>query len=518
MFLKKNRAKQIVKSSYGTNPLEGFLYYDASNRMEDVARFYHAIKNNTEVDTDTWSDLEMDQLFLRMNHTNSFLGEQFLYYRLHDLNKENCNRRRKLLEERYEEWERKPEAREEIEMHLQKLGKKDIAYFLPEFLMDSKLWSIGNIFLYHLLQFLLIGALVFSFVFDSTVGFVAFLFLAMINLMIYVGVKQKYEIYFFSLIEFVKIMDFVRWSDKENEVLKKIKGLRIISALARGMVGRNMSTISFDPISSINEYLWGILLIDVSLFYYILKAISKEKEQVIELLSYVGGLDSDIAICSYRKSIETWCRPDIVEENTLNEMRFKGLYHPLLKKPVPNDFEFEKRIVITGDNASGKSTFMKSLAINVILAQAINTCTSEAAVVESINVYTCMALRDNLLSGDSYYIKEAKRIKKMLEVSSKSRAFIVIDEILKGTNTRERIAASKAILDEFNEGQCYVLIATHDDELTKNSSYINYHMCSKIYRIQRGVNKETNAISLLKELGYSENLVERARKYYRENW
>ena len=164
---------------------------------------------------------------------------------------------------------------------------------------------------------------------------------------------------------------------------------------------------------------------------------------------------------------------------------------------------------------------MKSIAINAILAQSINTCSAESLKMKPVMVVTCMALRDDVITGESYYYREAKYLKRMLDiVADDKRVLVVIDEILKGTNTKERIAASKAILEYIAGTGCFVLVATHDNELTENPKYRNYHFCNEIegnditfdYKIHDGKNTQSNAIELLSHLGYPDEIVEQARK------
>lgn len=138
------------------------------------------------------------------------------------------------------------------------------------------------------------------------------------------------------------------------------------------MNGRRQASMTGDVIAILREYIWGILLIDVSMFNYIMKIISDKQGAVWCLIEFTGNTDSDIAISSYRKSLNKWCRPEYITKG----IKTNHLVHPLIKKPVPNDFILEDRAIFTGSNASGKSTFMKSMAINCILAQTINTCTA----------------------------------------------------------------------------------------------------------------------------------------------
>jgi len=91
MFGRKKRLMQLIEKSFGQNPLEGNSYYNANDRIEEVGRFHKLLSKQIDkgqlVDEITWNDLEMDQVFVRINHTNSFIGEQMLYHRLHKL----CN-------------------------------------------------------------------------------------------------------------------------------------------------------------------------------------------------------------------------------------------------------------------------------------------------------------------------------------------------------------------------------------------------------------------------------------------
>lgn len=124
--------------------------------------------------------------------------------------------------------------------------------------------------------------------------------------------------------------------------------------------------------------------------------------------------------------------------------------------------------MIRCSNASGKSTFIKSLAINALLAQSIYTCMAKKMVIPRVTIITSMAVRDEVLSGESYYIKEIKYMKRIIQaLNEKKPVFCVIDEILRGTNTEERIAASAAILEYLYEKNCIAVVATHDIELTR---------------------------------------------------
>ena len=206
------------------------------------------------------------------------------------------------------------------------------------------------------------------------------------------------------------------------------------------------------------------------------------------------------------------CRIDVEE-----------LYHPLLTHPVANSLYAEGGILLTGSNASGKSTFMKNMAVNAILAQALNTSLSKRYRGVVCRIMTSMALRDNLAQGESYFVVEVKSLKRILEASrEKTPLLCVIDEVLRGTNTTERIAASESVLAALRRANVLCFAATHDTELTYllEDLYTNYHFEEQItaqsisfpYRLEQGPARGKNAIALLGNMGIDEKIVKQAER------
>ena len=189
---------------------------------------------------------------------------------------------------------------------------------------------------------------------------------------------------------------------------------------------------------------------------------------------------------------------------------------------MANSIDARGGVLLTGSNASGKSTFLKTAALNAILAQSIDTCMASEYQGTMVKTMTSMALRDDLQSGERYYIVEIKSLKRILAESQKGEPLLcVIDEVLRGTNTIERIAASSRILASLRQKHVLVFAATHDVELTYilEHLYRNYHFEEEIregqicfnYLLQEGRAVSRNAISLLEIIGYDKKLVEEAR-------
>ena len=197
-------------------------------------------------------------------------------------------------------------------------------------------------------------------------------------------------------------------------------------------------------------------------------------------------------------------------------------YHPLLTHPVKNTIRAERGVLLTGSNASGKSTFLKTCILNAVLAQTVHTCTAESYRAPLFRIFTSMALRDDLAGGDSYYIVEIKSLKRILSAAMAGGPPILcaVDEVLRGTNTVERIAASTQILKSLHRDGVLCFAATHDIELTDllAEDYDNYHFEEEIvdgdirfpYRLLPGKATTRNAIKLLELIGYDREIIERA--------
>lgn len=204
-------------------------------------------------------------------------------------------------------------------------------------------------------------------------------------------------------------------------------------------------------------------------------------------------------------------------------MQAKDLYHPLIENPVSNSFCLDGGMLVTGSNASGKSTFLRNVAVNAVLAQTIATCTASFYQAPPSRILTSMALTDNLEGGESYFMVEIRSLKRILDAAAQDGALLcVVDEVLRGTNTIERIAASSRILQKLCQKQVFCFAATHDIELTYilEDWYENYHFGEEIrgkdvlfsYLLRKGRASSRNAIRLLENLGYGKELVQSARE------
>ena len=259
--------------------------------------------------------------------------------------------------------------------------------------------------------------------------------------------------------------------------------------------------------------------------------VKKHKEEIYELVEAIGYIDAAISIGAFRESLQSYCVPEF-EEGKEVTLCIKDGYHPSISEPVGNSFLQKRGMLVTGSNASGKSTFLKMIAINAILAQTIHTCAASRYYGGLYKIYSSMALRDDLMAGDSYYIVEIKALKRIVDAAeeeSENPLLCFVDEVLRGTNTVERIAASAQIMDNLAQKGVYCFAATHDIELTHllAEKYDNYHFEEDVkdgdvlfsYRLLDGRAQTRNAIKLLKVIGFSDEITEcaedRAQRFIR---
>ncbi|HWB27722.1 MAG TPA: hypothetical protein VG738_19745 [Chitinophagaceae bacterium] len=214
-----------------------------------------------------------------------------------------------------------------------------------------------------------------------------------------------------------------------------------------------------------------------------------------------------------------WCYPVINDEYfTLSAIE---LGHPLIMEPkrVNNNFTTKgigKVSVITGSNMAGKSTFLRSIGVNVVLAMMGAPVAATSFSVSVVSLISSMRIADNLAESTSTFYAELKKLKSIIDaVNSRERIFILLDEILRGTNSLDRHTGSAALIKQFILHDAVAVIATHDVDLAKlENSYPlaieNFHFDVQVannnelyfdYKLKPGVCTSLNASILMRKIG-----------------
>ena len=510
-FISSKRKREKIAVEFGSVP-------ENEIEFESLEFMWEEKKKNMDVgeyiDEATWNDLDMDSVFSRINNCQTSIGEEYLYSRLHELdfNREGFKERERLIET----FDSDHALRLNLQELLSNAGKASFNN-LRDYCYNLESEQLKPVFLYNILAFLpilLLGLLVFM----PGAMLIPFLLSYAVNCIIYLFANKKLQKKIYTINYFSSLL----WS--AGKICKKMNGSDnvIIKNLEESyrLFGKTVSKLSsvmqqrLSDIEAIMLYFRMMMLSNVRRYNSVIKSLRNNKAAFEQLLDSLGEIDASIAILSYRKSLMYFTHPEFRDEQSfvLSEM-----YHPLLNNPVPNSVEIEKNCLITGSNASGKSTFIKMFGINLILAQTINTCSAKSFVMKPSFVITSMAVRDNILSGESYYITEVKSLKRILDKVQDVYCVCIVDEILRGTNTIERIAASYSVLKHIETLDCLCMVATHDIELTKllSDCYENFHFSEKIseneitfdYIINCGPTHTKNAIKLLSFLGFKKEII-----------
>lgn len=525
MSRRERRLRQQLRAGFGKAPEEqGFLW----RSQEDVERYYQknkdAIPPEEAVDEVTWSDLSLQQLYDRINTVQSFAGEQLLYQELHRIPRGSGDVERRQAYMDF--FEKEEERRLDAQVCLWRLSKKKEYYGVADYIDLLPQQKIPFIKLCRILQVTLPLLLLAAIVTQLPVLFSCVVWHLILNVVVYTIGKSRYEAFLDAL---YGITGTVQAAHKLDPMLppeegrqKAIAHLWPVAKKASAMLWKKQLGASGDIFGIATDYLWGILMWDFTTYDKVMKGLGQHLEEYEVLFRFVGEVDLCIALASFRASLPLWCRPRLVQEGTLS---MEEMYHPLLTEPVANSFSMDKNWILTGSNATGKSTFLKGVAVNVLLGQSMGICGARSAVIPDLAVMTSMAVRDDILSGESYYMKEIRYLERMVRLVSLPggrRVFCGIDEILKGTNTAERVAASIAILHFLKGQNCLAMVATHDIELARRMEgpYENRSFGEQLgerdvvfdYKLREGINCSRNAIRLLAIIGFPEEILKEAQK------
>lgn len=516
----------MIKLQWGKVPT-----VNSSDKLNSVSAYWTKKINNVHskyfIDKITWNDLSMDEVFKRINATFSSVGAEYLYAKLHepgfDLDKISdfgCV---------IQDMNDNGGLRERISFILAKLGKKDYNN-VPEFIFSPEEKRLKNIFLFQVLAVLPIISILIM-VINFRYAVYMLIVISIINGLVYY--KNKLEVA--SQLESIEYITSIIICSREMSKIKddtiklQIDRISELFCAFKKIIGFGNIVLS-KPVGDMGfllEYIKILFMTDFTSYNRILNIICKHREMFHQLWLEIGKLDAAISVASYRNSVKYYSTPVFYESN---DIIAENMYHPLVNNPVSNPVTLTMDSIITGSNASGKSTYVKAVAINSIFAQTIYTCTARSFSLKPSLVITSMAVNDNVIEGDSYFVSEIKSLKRILNtINEEIRCLCFIDEILKGTNTIERIAASAATLKWLSGQNCLCIAASHDIELTDilKNLYHNFHFREQItdnginfdYKIYKGRTTTRNAIKLLEFMQYPNDIIFDAQSFsaYFEN-
>lgn len=526
-FYDKKKAKErlVFRLKENWGKLSDEEYTDA--KFHSLQYYYKYKFQKTEghgflLDDITWNDLNMDELFFMINSTGSAMGEEVLWALLHELKLTEAPllEREKLITF----FQDNAEARLKLQTDFALIGKNKMVSIYEYMDQIDRVRRESN-----LLHYVGIAGIFASLVLLlCSVGQAGILLIGFIifNLLTYYKRKGEIEIYYSVISYLIRMLDHGEKLAKETipELQAYLDPLKehttALKSFRKGAPAVTPQNPTGDMFSFFLDYLRILFHTDLIRFNQMMKQYFEKKDRIVEVFETVGFLDAMCAAASFR----TWlgggyCQPEFTKEK---QYAAEALYHPFLEKPVPATIDTTKSVLLTGSNASGKSTFIKAAAMNTILAQTLHTVCAAEYRASFFKVFTSMALTDNLFGNESYYIVEIKSLKRILDATEGNLPVLCfVDEVLRGTNTVERIAASSRILHSIANANALMFAATHDIELTYmlEDCFKNYHFEEQIlednilfdYQLKEGRATTQNAISLLGMLGYPTEIIEKAR-------
>lgn len=519
-----NRAKilkQNLNKKWGLpKPESSFNFYLIrkyfDNKIEN-GKFYHIISENT------FEDLDLAEVFKLIDRTTSKIGQQYLYFKLRTLT--NID---KLLI--FNSLSNIFLGNNKLTLYfrseLSKLNSEN-TYYLESLIHQKHLSKPKNIWIIY--TFSILAFLVIFLSFFNVIISILLLPIFIINTFFHYKNKGVVKYYLVAINELAKSITVAQNLSKNIQIKEYFISYSFLNKLS--LIQKKANFIRFEGLSE-NDFttiIWAIIEVikiqfnlESIIFYSFVDSISSERKSIDELFEFIGEIDSAISVSTFKDSCSsTICNPVFVNNKRIRAIQ---IHHPLITVCTANDINLlDASVLLTGSNMSGKTTFIRTIAINSILAQTIFTCFAKEYEAPFLRVFSSIKISDNLMEGSSYYLAEVKTLKEFIVESEKNEpCLFILDELLKGTNTIERISAGKAILSYLNKKDHLVFVSTHDIELTnilKDGNYELYHFSEQIiennlifdHKIKQGVSPNGNAIKILEIYEYPDEIINDAK-------
>jgi len=480
--------------------------------------------NDLTMDDRTWSDLEFDRLFSLADCTRSPLGSQCLYRRLRTYVRDES-----ALKGEYEIYLKlvnEAPLREEIQLATSLL-QNDSNALICDALFGVKprqpQWAP--------LIFLFSGLSILSCIVAIFVHPVAWAFAALVLcnvVLLFFGNYRFHEVYSTAARIGNMVGVAVRLSRIQSSVpfpqINALKDLlsdnvEIRRAFRWFLLNRHESLLG-----SLTFYLQLLFLVDLAAGAIAIARMQRLRVPLQAIFEAVGSLDATVSVAAWISRVPAHCCPKISSEQRIE---IEDGYHPILSGAVTNSICLARQsALIVGSNMAGKTTFIKMIGTNIVLGRTLGICFASAAVIPRSPVMTSIRLEHSIESGKSHFFSEIERILLFLRTAEATgRGVFLIDELFRGTNTPERIAAAKAVLEQMAR-HAQVLATTHDVELQAylERQFSIYHFTENPdlaevfdYKLHAGISHARNAIALLERIGFSDSIIGEARRLLDEN-
>lgn len=316
-------------------------------------------------------------------------------------------------------------------------------------------------------------------------------------------------------------MDVLK-TDLELESVERLRDYKTLLKKINKKTGSFYNKVGLDT-DIFYELISTVTLHEAMLFLSIKDLVNENKKDLCKLYFILGDIDNEIALSNLYYNLDLVCKAEVLENGGDFSIEGEELHNPIIylkdkEESVGNTFKFTKDILLTGSNASGKSTFLRTIGINHLMAKTLGFVVAKKFKTTDTDIFTSIDIKDSIEEKTSYFMAEAKTIKKMIDNPGN---IYLLDEVFKGTNTIDRISAASSTLDYLSK-QGFVVAATHDIELTNilEKDFCNYHFEEVVtkdeikfdYKLKEGRAATRNAIRILEMYDYPEIITKKARE------
>jgi len=322
---------------------------------------------------------------------------------------------------------------------------------------------------------------------------------------------------FFS--QYSQLLSLIENQELNSEFLKSLKDQVITNGNPASLRLKKLSE-AIGRLDQRNNMLFGVLangfgLWDLKQVHTIEKWLEINKDHIANWLNVVAEIDAMNSLGNFAYNHSDYIYPKI--KTGAFQLKVKNAIHPLLdpKKAVGNDIDISSGefFIITGANMAGKSTFLRTVSTQIVFSNVGLPIYATQADYAPIKLITSMRTSDSLTDDESYFFSELKRLKYIVDKIEQERYFIVLDEILKGTNSQDKANGSRKLIEKLSRKLATGIIATHDLSLTEVAdeydSITNYFFDADItndeltfdYKFKDGVATNMNASFLLRKMG-----------------
>lgn len=523
IYKKKNRDKLMAEFGQVKNDTFDFERIESYFRRKDNSNCFQVLTDKT------CNDLDFQELFMFIDRTNSKVGQQFLYNKLRTIpaDLKDISLHEKIIARLTEN----ADLRLSIQSHLAQLNENE-AFYITALFQEEQLKPPTWFWTVRLLAFTSLMSLVMLF-FNPYMAFVL-LGVLIVNIGIHLWNKQNLYQYLVSIPQLLRLNRIARDLYK-NELLSHLNPGLSQSLSILDKVRNRMSFFKFESKlqGDMEALFWAVLeffkilfLLEPLLLFGVLRQLNDKRKAMEDVFEFVGLTDALISIASLREGLPCYCIPEMNAEP--KTFLAKEVYHPLIPNCVRNDIQLDRKsILLTGSNMSGKTSFIRTVGINMITAMTLNTCFAKQFSAPRMSVFSAIRISDDLMNDKSYYFEEVLTIKEMVDQSKNgSPGLFLLDELFKGTNTVERISAGKAVLSALAASNNIVFVSTHDIELADllNKEYELYHFSERVehktidfdYTLKPGKLKNRNAIRILEINDYPAEIIKEAMEISRQ--